>query len=465
MTVDAIGQGHSLTDRLARACEQFARAPLPTPVLQRSKLILLDTLGAMLSASRPVFPGTDRLATFVRRECGNGPCSIVGTSLSTSATNAALMNGFLAYALDIESHHGPAVVHAAAAVLPAVLATAQEEHSDGVEVLTALALGIEIACRVSLAIGPNDLYARGFHPTSIAGSFGAAAAAAALRRLDVPHLERAFGLAATETGGLLAWASDESEESRPFNPGTAARNGITAATLAGLGFGAPRAIFDAETKYNVFRAWSADGVGNPERLMNGFGERFAVDELIIKQHACCAFLHPAVDGLLDILADTDLEPDDITAITVRFPRSGAPIINANPLRSHRAQYILPIAAVRHQVDFADVIVDRSAEPAVTRLIERTEFVPDDDLDPLYPERYTTLLSVTTVDGRQHERRVDWAMGTPENPMRDDEIIAKFRRLAGERTGQQRTDKIVQVVFGLDQANGLNELLRALTLDR
>src|SRR6185312_11847057 len=125
------------------------------------------------------------------------------------------------------------------AILPAALAEAQQRGSSGERLLTAVALGIEVACRVSLAIGPNDLYNRGFHPTSIAGSFGAAAAVAALKQLDGPIFARAFGLASTMTGGLLAWASDESEESRPFNPGSAARNGLTAGRLAALGFGAP----------------------------------------------------------------------------------------------------------------------------------------------------------------------------------------------------------------------------------
>src|SRR6185437_11257410 len=140
-----------------------------------------------------------------------------------------------------------------------------------------------------------------------------------------------------------------------------------------------------------FRAWSEDGLGQPDELLRGFGERFAVDELIIKRHACCAFLHPGVDGLLDILEETDLAPQAIDAITIRFPRTGAPIINANPLRSHRAQYILPVATVRRQVDFADVITDRTVEPSIAALGSRVTFVEDDELDPLYPERYTTVL--------------------------------------------------------------------------
>ena len=454
----------SQTERFAAACTALSEAGLPVAVQQRTKLIVLDTLGAMLSASRTDFPGPQRLADFVLADGRGVDCSIVGTSLRASATDAALMNGYLGYALDIESHHGPAIVHAAAAILPAALAETQQLGSSGERLLVAVALGIEVACRVSLAIGPNDLYNRGFHPTAIAGSFGAAAAVASLRNLGSVEFGRAFGLAATMTGGLLAWASDESEESRPFNPGTAARNGLTAGRLAALGFGAPVGVFDQSMKYNVFRAWSEDGLGKPEELLAGFGEHFAVNDLIIKRHACCAFLHPGVDGLLDILAETDLPPAEIAAITIRFPRTGAPIINDNPLRSHRAQYILPVATVRRHVDFADVITDRSAEPIVADLIKRTTFVEDDDLDPLYPERYTTLLSVATRDGAAYERRVDFARGTPENPMSDDEIVAKFRRLAAGRVGDDRAGQIDQLVADLEQHDQLDGLFDLLTVN-
>ena len=167
----------SLTARFATQCAEFSHDRIPAATRQRSKLILLDTLGAMLSALRSSFHGTTALASFVEQEGADGPCRVIGTSLRTSPTNAALMNGYLGYALDVESHHGPAVAHAAAAVLPAALAVGEQTHASGRQLLDALVLGIEVDCRVSLAIGPNDLYARGFHPTSVAGSFGAAAAA------------------------------------------------------------------------------------------------------------------------------------------------------------------------------------------------------------------------------------------------------------------------------------------------
>lgn len=460
---DSPSTTQSLTTQLAEACAQFSYDALPAATQQRAKLVLLDTLGAILNASRPIFPGTRKLRAFVESESADGQYAVIGTDIRTTATNAALMNGFLGYAIDNESHHGEAILHAAAAVLPATWATAQEMGSDGTAVLTSLVLGIDVACRVSLAIGPNDLYIRGFHPTSIAGTFGAAAAAGYLLGLDRQQFEHAFGLAATETSGLLAWSSDETEESRPLNPGLAARNGLSSAKLAKLDFGAPQGIFDSSSKYNVFKSWSLDGVGAPHRLMENFGTTFAVDELTFKLYACCAFLHPGLDGLLSILESEKIAASDIADIVIRFPRTGAPIIDNNELRSHRAQYILPLAVLRQAVHFEDVINDRSDDPQVRALAERTTFIQDDELDPLYPERYVTILEIVTKDGATHSRRVDFARGTPQNPTTPEEIITKFRQVAAARVDEATIERIITMVEQFDAAASVDELLELLTV--
>jgi 2-methylcitrate dehydratase PrpD len=454
----------SLTAQFAAACHDMSFDALNPETVQRAKMIVLDTLGTMLGASDPAYPGRQHMASYVRAETPDGPCTVVGTDLRTGATQAAFMGGYLAYALDVESHHGPAVMHAAAATLPAALAVAQETGATGAETLAAATLGIEVACRVSLAIGPKDLYARGFHPTAVAGAFGAAAAAARLLGADVPRMANALGLAATQAAGLLAWASDHTEQSRPLNPGIAARNGVVAGRLAALGFGAPQDVFDASSEYHVFRAWSLDGVGRPELLTEPFGPRYAISDLTIKRHACCAFLHPGLDSFMEIVGAHTLAAGDIARIDMRFPPSGAPIIDDHPLLSHCAQYILPLAAVRGHVAFDDVLYDRSAEPEIARLRESTRLIRDDELDQFYPERYTTIVEVETRDGSRHSHRMDWAIGCPENPMTDDQIVEKFVALASGRAGEDRARDLAGIVMGLDQHADLDALFAGLAIE-
>jgi 2-methylcitrate dehydratase PrpD len=301
-------------------------------VVAHAKLILLDTIGAMLAASNTKYSATRILVDFARQLGGRPESSLVGQGFKTSCVNASLVNGTLGYYCDIEPHHVGGILHAPAVMVPTSLAVAEKEHGNGRQFLEAMILGIEVTCRVSYALNPVALYNRGFHPSAICGAFGAAAAAGHLFRLGVPQFGIALGLAMQQASGLLAWASDHTENSRPFNPGLAARNGTTAAYLAHLGFGGPPTPF--EGKYDAYNAFS--GERHPEALLSEWGKRFYLPELAYKLYSSCSFTHPGLDALLTIARQHKLAASDVQAIVLRFPKSGAHMIDNNELKSHCA---------------------------------------------------------------------------------------------------------------------------------
>src|SRR5262249_26486416 len=175
---------------------------------------------------------------------------------------------------ETERHHVGPIVHGPAVVVPTRLAVGEKQRVDGKRLLASIILGVEVAARVSYAFDPVKLYDRGFHPSAICGAFGAAAAAGYLFRLNPERQAIALGLAMQQASGLLAWANDHTDHSRPFNPGLAARNGTTAACLARLGFGGPPTPF--EGKYDAFTAFS--GSSRPEALLNDWGKHFHLPE-------------------------------------------------------------------------------------------------------------------------------------------------------------------------------------------
>lgn len=429
---------------------------LPAAVTAQAEVILLDTLGALLSAASPRYAAGRILLEFVRAVGGTPECALIGSHERTSCVNAALYNGTLGYYSDIEAHHPAAILHAAAITVPTALALAERQGRSGADLLTALVLGIDVGCRVSNAIGPQAMYNRGQHPTAIAGCFASATAAGYLLGLDAPALCRAWGLAGTQASGLLAWETDDSETSRPFNPGIAARNGTTAALLASLGFGGPPDIF--EGKFNVIDAFAEQ----PRRaeLTQGLGERFLIDELAIKRYASCAFTHPGLDALDQILVEEGLEADAIDAIRLRFPRSGVALIDDNPLRSHNGSYVLAIYALERKVIIDDILLDRRGEPAVAAMAEKIQILGDDELDPEFPERYTTIVEVES-NGHTFRRQVPYAKGCPENPLSAAEVEAKFRWLAGTMLDAARVETVIQAVGKVASAPSIDELLTTL----
>jgi 2-methylcitrate dehydratase PrpD len=313
---------------------------------------------------------------------------------------------------------------------------------------------------VSYALNPVALYNRGFHPSAICGAFGASAAAGHLFRLSAPKFATALGLAMQQASGLLAWASDHTENSRPFNPGLAARNGTTAAYLASLGFGGPPTPF--EGKYDAFTAFS--GERHPDALLADWGKHYYLPEFAYKLYSSCSFTHPGLDALLGLAREHNLKSSDVQEIVLRFPSLGAHMIDNNELKSHCAQYILPVGLVFGQVMIDDILQDRTRHPEVARLSANTRMAGDPELDKGWPERYASIVEVTTTDGRRLSRRVDHARGTMENPLTPEEIHQKYLKLATTVTSASHAERIAEVVRRIERLtdmHGLTAMLRTL----
>ena len=305
------------TDAIARFIADTSEADLPAAVRARTLVAVRDTVAAMLAATHPDIP-TGRLALgFAGRQAGCPECTVVGGGAKASAVTATMVNGTLAYAADLEPSTSAALQHCLATTLPAAIAMGERTGASGARVLAAVAVGVETACRVSWALGPAAQYALGFHPSSVCGSFGAAAAAAAasVLGLGAETVSRAMGLAACQASGLMAWETDPTENSRAFQCGAAARNGVTAALLAARGFGGPSAVFDRG--HTVFHAFS--NAPEPERLVAGLGQDFdGVLGLKIKPYPCVAFLQPALDALLELMAEAGIGAADVKGLALRF---------------------------------------------------------------------------------------------------------------------------------------------------
>jgi 2-methylcitrate dehydratase PrpD len=454
--------GAPLTAALAGFIAGVRADDLPAPVAARTLEVVLDGSACLLAAANPAWSTGRLIAAFAKDQGGTSEASVVGQGFRTGAVHAALANGTMGYACDFEPHHPEAILHPIAVMIPAALAVGERARASGRDFLAAVALGCEVEYRVSMALGPAAQYALGFHPSAVCGGFGAAAAACHLLRLDVEAVTRALGLAACQASGLMAWESDPSENSRPFQMGMAARNGLTAALLAAAGFGGPPAVFDHG--HTVFKAFSRDP--RPELLTRGLGGRWdGIAELAIKPYPCVAFLHPALDALFELVRDRGLQADDVDEIVMRFARSGVHCIDANPLKSHCAQYVLAVALARGRLEVADLFVDRRLSDNLIRDLARRVRVEADDgaLEAAFPEAYATELELRTRSGQSFRRRHDIARGYPEAPLTAAEVEAKLDALLASIGPVARGPALKHAIRMLPQAPDLQsyaELLRA-----
>ncbi|PSN85009.1 hypothetical protein B9Q00_11280 [Candidatus Marsarchaeota G1 archaeon OSP_C] len=213
-----------------------------------------------------------------------------------------------------------------------------------------------------------------------------------------------------------------------------------------------------EGKSNVLEAFS----DNPkrEKLVEELGERFLITETAYKRYSCCAFLQPAADALSSLIAEHALKSEQIEQITLRFPAQGAPVIDNNELKSHNAQYILPVLAVKGDVQIDDILFERRENEEIKRLYYNTKVIHDEELSPLFPRSYASIVELKLKDGRTLSKRVDYARGTPQNPMSFDEVVQKFRKLASEVLTEIQVDQIVRFVDQIEKRS-VKELVELL----
>ena len=445
-----------ITQRMADFISGLQPVDLPPEVYAYTKMLTFDGIGTLIAATHPKITSSARIGTFVESQGGPEESTLIGREKKVGVVNAVLANGTLGYACDMEPHHPEAILHPIAVMIPTSLALSEKLGRNGQDFVTAIAIGCEITYRVSMAMDPKELYGLGFHPSAVCGVFGAAAASAYLLRLNIEQTVRTLGLAGLQASGLMAWRDDPNEDARPFQMGMAARNGVTAALLAQNGFGAPDRIFDGG--HNVLNAFSR--VASSEPLINNLGGQWdGVMELAVKPYSCVSFLHPALDALNTLIESHSLQASEIDAVQLRFADSGCHCVDDNPLKSHCAQYVLPVRVARGKLQFVDLFVDRrETDPEVARLAAMTSVVRDHgELEKLFPNFYAGEVTLTLKDGRTLTERSDIARGYPESPLSDEEIRTKFNELVGSVHTDDRREMLAKAAADVSDADSVQPL--------
>lgn len=446
-----------VTERLATYASALRYEDLPASVVARVKDLVLDTLGTLLGGSRYA---AGRLVTRYTEGLGeSGPCTVAGSSLRVSPVAAAFANATMSHCLEQDDNYNPANAHVANVVLPAALSIGEARHASGRELIAALVAAYDVEGRVGIALDPVRLYARSFHPSSIDGNFGAAAAAGRMLRLEPAPMVQAFGLAGCQASGLLAWVTEASQLSKAFQIGIASRNGVTAAQLAQLGFTGPPHIL--EGKHNLFRAFSGLEDDQAAVLVGGLGELFELMRTSLKKYAACRQIHAPLDGLFAIMRRQGVAADDIAEVETSVAMSMADIIDNNELPSHNAQYVLAVAAYDGRVGVDQLDGRRLDDPRIAALSRRVRVRGSDELEKRFPEQWSGITTVRTKDGREFTETVYYPTGDPENALSPADLKTKFRTLSRGVVSERRLEEIEQLVAGLDALDDCATLARCL----
>jgi len=454
----APGTNADITGRLARYMLEARGRDLPPEVVREAKHRILDTLGAMVSGAK-LAPG-EMAIRFVRAQGGTAEASIITTDIMTSAINAALVHGMFGHADETDDFEPVTKAHPGCAVVPAALAMAEREGRSGIEMLRAVVLGYDVCCRFLMALGPDLVRATHRSAEGTSSTFGAAAAAASMARLDELGMRYALSYAAQQVSGVWSWVRDEEHVEKAFDfAGMGARNGVTAAVMAQAGFTGVRDVLDGE--HNVLIALSSEP--HPEEMVAGLGSRFYVTETAIKTFSVGYPIQAALDALLTLRREHALTPQNVARIVVKLPADGARIVDNSAMPDVNLQHLVAMALVDGAVSFVDSHShERMADPQVRAVRERVTLVADRGLmDPDAPR--SAHLEVTLHDGRTVSHFTRHAPGTKENPLDTAGVNAKVRDLMQPVLGAERTEAVIQRIHSLEQLSDMRELRAFLTL--
>lgn len=450
---------------LAAHCADLSWARLDPQVRRRTAELLLDFVG--VAAGGTAVESSGPIARLLDNCQHPGQSTVFGRPGGFLPEMAALANGTAAHALELDDVTRESSLHPAVTVIPAALAVSESRSVTPVRLAEAIVAGYEVTIRVGNALGAESTYRRGFHPTGVAGAFGAAAAAGVALGLNADALTRALGIAGTMAAGSLEYLSDGSWTKR-LNAGWAAHAGVLAASLAEAGFTGPSSAIDG--RLGALTAYTDHP--RPARLLDGLGETPAIMSVAIKPYACCRYNHGLIDG---ILALREAIGPDINAIQrIRLGvLSGGALLVAEPIEEKRrpltvvdAQFSAPFAAAVAIVfgragagEFTDATL---ADARLRSLMARTDCVTSVELDRVYPSRWPATVMVEMRDGRTLERHVDYALGEPENPIPIENLIAKFTAIA-RPLGLDEAD--AERILSFDEASSVAQVVERLRRQR
>ncbi len=409
------------TVTLARYAAGLRYDDLPAKVIACAKDAIADTVAACICGSG--LPWSRIVIDYAERTGPGGTSRILGRGTSVQAPSAALANGALAHAFELDSLTRPgAGAHPGATVLPPALAVAQEVGASGKALIAAFVAGNEAMIRIGRATGHTN-EARGFHAPGNTGPFGAAVACGHLLGLDAERMTNAIGIAGSLAGGLLEFSRGDGGMVKRLHLGRASEAGVLAASLAAGGFNGPRTVL--EGKFGFLRVFCTEF--DESLLTKGLGEEFVVLSTVLKRYPLHATAHAPVKAVRELAAAHGFGGADVDAITVTGTARMVERHNiAAPPDLMLAQYSIPfcvaLALYREARDPESFDEGALADPQILGLCRRVRMVQGDD----------GLVVVALKDGRRFEVRAEGGMLEPGEL--DDKFTRLTRGTIGEAAG-------------------------------
>jgi len=445
----------TLAERLAEYASATQYDDLPEIVVHETKRRLIDALGCTLGARRADTPrAAERVAS--RLAADPGATTLYGSR--TSPDMAAFVNGILIRYLDFNDTYLSKEPAHPSDNLAAVLAAGEMSGSAGTELISAAVVAYEVQCRLADAW---SIRSQGWDHVCY-GAFSTALGAGKLLGLDVPSLVHAQGISGVAHMAMRQTRAGELSMWKGAAFANASRNGVLAAMLAAEGMTGPAPIFEGEMG---FFAEVAHGEFDLPDLGGRRGAGYMLPRTYIKNWPAEYHSQSAIDAALQIReqigdpASIDhvlIETFDVAVEIIADPEKWHP--KTRETADHSLPYCVAVALQDGKVGLEQFSEDRIGDPTLLDLVSRVEVEEDADLSRRYPASTPNRIKVTTRSGESVAREVEFPRGHSGNPMTDDEVEDKFRRLADGEMAPDRQAEVLRRVWALEAETDLGSLV-------
>lgn len=423
---------------------------IPDDVRHESRRALLNYIGCAVGGSRE--PAVETALHALSPYFGKPTAGLLARSERMDPLHAALINGISSHVFEYDDTLPKNYIHPTPPVASAIFAHASAHRVAGRDFVHAFLLGFETEARVGNAVYPAH-YDAGWHITSTAGVFGAAAAIGKLLSLSTQQMIWALGLAATQASGLREMFG---YMAKSFHAGRAAQNGYAGAVLAQSNFTAGERSIEGPRGFAAVQAAKYD----LSKITNGLGKDFQIRENAYKPYPCGLVVHPTIDGCIDLYRDHHPAPESIKAVRVRVAPLVLDLCNKRDItRGLEGKYSIyhsaAVGLTRGKAGLQEYTDEAVNDPVVKSVRERVTAVADNAIT-----EDQSHIEVELADGRKIIRFIEQSLGNLQRPLTDRQLEEKLRDQAVPVLGAAQVEGLIQLCWKVDDLEDVGELVKA-----
>jgi 2-methylcitrate dehydratase len=454
----------SITGKMADFAINLKYEDIPAASLKEAKRFLLDSVGCALAAVK----NQDMAAMyrFTEKLGGTPEATLIGNGHRTNAANAALMNSLLVRALDYNDIYWEQDPSHPSDIIFGAVSPAEALKKDGRETLVAIMIAYELEMRWCLACFPGVREVGWHHATltQLVSPF----VAGRIYGLNREQMVAAAGISGSShytLGGVVAGhLTNMKNTADPL----ATQAGVLAALMAREGYEGPVEVIEGK---EGFQHVLHNVELKPEILLDGLGRKFLITDCGYKAFPTEALTHQPMSAVLNIMQKNGLVAEDLAKIHIQTTARGADILSdpskydpqTKETADHSLPYCLAAAAADGGVYPNSFTDEKLFDPRIRTLLGKIEVVANMEIDAMFPGTKRAIATITANDGREFVETVDHAKGSPQNPLSDDELIAKFRANAQGVIDSARQDAIIQATWEFDECPEVGQYMKLLVV--